>query len=81
MNKIEKFLKNLSSKNRQAVKSILIKVLSGELQGLDVKKLKGHKNLFRVRLGDMRIVFFQEEEEEFNIIFIGRRGDSKYNKF
>mgnify|MGYP000045938283 CR=1 FL=1 len=80
MNKIEKFLKKLSHKNRQEIRDILNKVLLEELQGLDIKKLKGHKNLFRVRVGGTRIIFSQEDRS-LNVVFIGKRGDSKYKKF
>lgn len=83
MAKLEKFLKKLSSEERQRVKDILIKLLSGELHTLhtlDVKKLKGHKSLYRIRKGDLRIVFFQEEGTP-SVVFIGKRGDFRYKRF
>ena len=80
MGNIEKFLRKLPAKDRQVAKGVLVKILSDTIQGLDIKKLKGYKKLFRVRKGDIRIVFSQEEET-IHIMFIGRRGDSKYNKY
>ena len=80
MAKIEKFLRKLSIENRKIAKDILIKILSGNLQGLDVKKLKGYTNLFRIRKGNIRIVF-HHEDGNINVIFIGMRGDSKYKQF
>ena len=80
MGKIEKFLRKLSPSNRQIVKEALVKVLSSDLQGLNVKKLKGHQGLFRVRIGNVRIVFSQEEGVIY-VVFIGKRGSSGYKKF
>jgi len=80
MGNIEKFLRRLPLSKRQKVKSALIKILSGEIRGLDIKKLRGYRSLFRVRIGDIRIVFFQDREGT-TVLFIGRRGDSKYKQF
>ncbi len=80
MDKAKKFLRKLSSAEQGEIDGILLKIEHGEIRGLDVKKLKGHKNLFRVRKGDVRIIFSQEERS-FNVLFIGRRGDSKYEQF
>ena len=79
MDNIEKFLRKLSFDKRQTVKNVLIKILSDKTQGLDVKKLKGYTHLFRVRMGGVRIVFFQDKTTR--ILFIGKRGDSKYEQF
>ena len=80
MNKAEKFLRELSFDERQKIKDVLTKILSGKTKGLDVKKLKGYKNLFRVRVGDIRVVFYQDGKI-IGVLFIGKRGSSKYNQF
>ena len=80
MNKAEKFLRELSFDERQKIKDVLTKILSGKTKGLDVKKLKGYKNLFRVRVGDIRVVFSQDGKIV-GILFIGKRGSLKYNQF
>ena len=80
MDKAKKFLRKLSNARQDELDGILLKIERGDTQGLDVKKLKGHKNLFRVRVGDARIVF-SRENGNFNVIFIGSRGDSKYEQF
>ena len=80
MAKIEKFLRRLSFGERRIAKDTLVKLLSGEFHGLDIKKIKGYKNLYRIRKGNLRIVFYQEEDIR-EIVFIGRRGDSTYEKF
>ena len=80
MERIKKFLRKLPETQQDEIDGILYEIEHGETQGLDVKKLKGHKNLYRIRVGDIRIVF-SKENRSFNIIFIGRRGDSKYQRF
>ena len=80
MDKAKKFLKKLSETQQDEIDKILYKIEHGEIQGLDIKKLKGRQNLYRVRIGDIRIVFYKEGGIS-NVIFIGRRGDSKYERF
>lgn len=57
------------------------KVLLGSVQGLDIKKLKGHKDLYRLRVGDNRLVYQHKNGERPEVIFIGRRNDQTYRDF
>jgi mRNA-degrading endonuclease RelE of RelBE toxin-antitoxin system len=54
------------------------KVIALDLDDLDVKKLKGLENMYRVRKGDIRIIFCIENTVA-NILSIGRRDDNTYN--
>ena len=80
MDKAKKFLRKLSGAKREGIDEILYKIEIGKTQGLDIKKLKGYKNTFRVRIGDIRIVF-SEDKGIIQVLFIGKRGDSKYEQF
>ena len=77
MDKIEKFLSKLSSKEREVAEHIIEKILSSGMSDLDVKKLEGEHNLFRVRKGNMRVVFFKEGATAY-IVFIGFRDEKTY---
>ena len=44
-------------KNREKIKEFLRKILANQLVGLDVKKLNGFEDLYRVRSGEIRIIF------------------------
>ena len=77
MDKVVKFLKRLNSDERELVKNVLAQIKEGDLSGLDVRKLKGVGNLFRVRRGSIRIIL-QRDKETHRIIFIGRRGKDTY---
>jgi mRNA-degrading endonuclease RelE of RelBE toxin-antitoxin system len=72
--------KKIAHNQQDEIDRILYKIEHKETQDLDVRKLKGHEKLYRVRVRDIRIVF-SKESGSLNVIFIGRRGDSKYEKF
>jgi len=80
MDKIAKALQKLSSKERELIKKILLKIQSGSLSGFDLKKLKRCENIFRIRHGKLRIIFKQDDDNSF-ILTIERRSDKTYNNF
>ncbi|MDP2638883.1 MAG: hypothetical protein Q8P06_01800 [Candidatus Azambacteria bacterium] len=57
MDKIDKALDKLVSKERERMKNIIIALQSGCFDNLDIKKLKGFQDVFRVRKGGLRIVY------------------------
>ncbi len=77
VDKIEKALKKLTEKERKAVKSILTKIQKEKTRDLDIKKLKGRDDIFRVRKGNIRIIF-RKSNENISILFIERRSDKTY---
>jgi len=79
MDKIDKLLKKFSPKEKQRIKFIFRKIDSGRLQSLDLKKLKGYKDIFRVRKGDIRIIYRLDNQSNIFILAIERRGDKTYN--
>ena len=80
MDKIEKALKKLGSKERQAVKSILSALQIHNFVGLDVQKLSWHKDIFRIRKGSIRIIY-RENNGAIFILAIERRSEKTYRKF
>ena len=78
MDKIEKALKKLSDNERKKIKSILQKINDGKFEGLDIKKLKGRSDIFRVRNGDIRIIY-REYKTKIFILTISRRSEKTYN--
>ncbi len=61
MDRIKKFLLKLTKKERGVIKAILEDVLTLNLQNYDVKPLKGHKGIFRLRRGGVRVIFAKEK--------------------
>ena len=77
MPKLKKLLSKFSGKERETIASLIESVVSLNWRNLDVKKLKGHQNIFRARKGDIRIIFTKEKKDIF-ILSIDRRGESTY---
>lgn len=62
MNEIQKFLKKLTKNERDfLIQKILPQILSGVWDDLDVKKMQGDKDLYRVRHGKIRVIFLKQE--------------------
>ena len=79
MDRIEKALNKLGNKERATVKALLIRIASGELDGLDVRKLKGREDVYRVRKGDFRIIFLRKSAN-IRILTLERRNSKTYRK-
>ena len=52
-----KYINKSSRKNKDVLKSLIKKLVLLDLNGLDVKKMKWYKNLFRLREWKIRIIF------------------------
>ena len=78
--KITKFLRKLSSKQLTEVKRVMDLIMSGRFDDLDIKKLSGHNDLFRVRFGRIRIIFAKTKSG--NVIkYASFRDDKTYRDF
>jgi mRNA-degrading endonuclease RelE of RelBE toxin-antitoxin system len=79
MDKKAKLIARISSGDRERILATTDQILSGDLHGLDVKKLRGSINIFRVRVGSNRIKY--EAAPSGNIITnVTRRTDHTYRK-
>ena len=77
MDKIGKALQKFSARERSEIKDILHALQSGNLKELHIKKLKGKGNIFRIRKGNMRVIYHSEKEKIF-ILSISRRKEDTY---
>ena len=77
MHRIDKFLAQLNPARREKVVAIAKRVRAGDFAGLDMKKLSGTLDQYRVRLGNIRIKFFMNDEG-IVIFYIGYRDDHTY---
>lgn len=78
MDKISKALKKLSLREGEIVKGVLLKLKNGLWQGLEIKKLKGYDNIFRVRKGRVRILYKINKDRSVDVLTIERRSDRTY---
>jgi len=80
MNRLEKSLKRLSPKETKAVEKVVEKLTKREWTGLDVVKLKGTTDVFRVRAGRLRVIF-RQRAKEVDILVIESRSEKTYRNF
>ena len=78
MDRIVKALNRLTSEERLIVKTILLKIKDRKFFGLNLKKLKSHKDIFRVRKGKIRIIYRLDKIGQVYILTIERKSDKTY---
>ncbi len=74
VDRIQKALNKFSEKERELVKDLLYKIKNNKLDNVDIKKLKGRDDIYRVRKGKIRIIFRIHTEETY-LLAIERRSD------
>lgn len=78
---IKKKAKKFIDKLPQNEKKRVIKAISNLPNGEDIKKLKGHSDLLRLRVGDYRIIYTVDNGELIVIVIdAGNRGEI-YDKY
>lgn len=79
VDRIDKQLKKLSSKQRKAFERLIKQILTGNVMNLDVKKLKGREDVYRVRKGAFRIIYRTDKTGDVKVIAFESRSDTTYN--
>lgn len=77
MDKIGKALARLSAVERVMIHALLEKIARHDFVGLDIKKLKGRNDIFRVRKGDLRVLYRHDSNRIF-LLAIERRSEKTY---
>lgn len=78
MTKLEKFLRRLTAKRRAQIEPVIARVVVRDFLGLHINKLSGFDDRFRVRQGDIRIIF-SRTQEEVRLLRVEFRGDTTYH--
>jgi len=69
-----KELQSIPVKERELVKDRISKLAYFPLARLDVQKLRGYENVYRLRVGDYRVLFeYNKAEKTIRILKIGKR--------
>ena len=77
MDKIQKFLDQLVEHEYQVVCQVLAKIVADNFVGLQIKKLQGRNSYYRVRIGQIRIIFVKSVEGNV-IMAVSRKNDNTY---
>ncbi len=78
MDKISKALAKLTEKEKEAIAEIFVKIKAGKIAGLDLKKLKGYDDIYRVRFGKWRVIYRTEKGNKIFLVWFERRSDNTY---
>ncbi|ACS33901.1 type II toxin-antitoxin system RelE family toxin [Thermococcus gammatolerans] len=72
--KATKELREVPEKERELIKDRISKLAFFPLARLDVQKLRGYENIYRLRVGEYRIIFeYQKRERLIKVLKIGKR--------
>ena len=77
MDKIDKALNKLVPKEKERIKNIIKALQSGRFDNLDIKKLKGREDIFRIRSGNLRIIYQTRDNKVF-ILKLGYKKEDTY---
>ena len=69
--------KKLSKKERKVISVILNKLIKEDFSSLNLKKLKGYDDIFRVRKSSLRIIF-RQTKKDIKLLSIDRRNEDTY---
>ena len=81
MDKIDKALLKLSDKQRHKLMGAFSLVVNGQLDGLNITKLKGHKDLYRLRIGNTRLIYRKTDQQQLVVVYVGKRDEQTYRNF
>lgn len=80
MDKISKVIKKLSTKDAELVSKMIDRLISGDIKELNVKRLKGFDDIFRIKKGKIRIIF-KKERNDIKIVSISKRNEKTYKDY
>ncbi|NJE10409.1 type II toxin-antitoxin system RelE/ParE family toxin [Thermococcus sp. MAR1] len=69
-----KELMDIPAEEREVIKDRISKLAFFPLAHLDVQKLRGYENVYRLRVGEYRVIFeYQKDERTVRVLKIGKR--------
>lgn len=77
MPSLKKLLSKFNKEEREIIEFLIEKIISLNWRDLDIKKLRGYQNIFRIRKGKIRIIF-AKDKKEVSVIAIERRREDTY---
>ncbi len=80
MDKIDKFLNKLNKQESLKVLNAIAGILSGKTASYNLKKLRGYSDVYRVRVGTIRIIY-KQLETDIEVLDIGRRNEKTYRDY
>lgn len=77
MDRVEKLFRKISKKDRQQILAVIFLIKKKETALLDIKKLEGHSDQYRARVGKYRIIFEKKASQNL-ILKVSLRNEKTY---
>lgn len=74
---LKKLLSRFNKREREVIELLIGKIVSFKWDALDVKKLRGYRDVFRVRKGNIRIIY-RVQASQILVLAIERRSEGTY---
>ena len=78
MDKLEKAYRKFSRSEQKVIDWIYAKLTKHDRMGLNILRLQGHANIFRIRKGSIRIMFQRNLDGSIVLIELKRRNEKTY---
>ncbi len=79
MDRINKVIQKIPTKESDKIGEVIERLTKGDLNNLEIKKLRGHDSIYRVRVGKYRIIY--KTGREIKLLEISKRNDSTYSNY
>jgi mRNA-degrading endonuclease RelE of RelBE toxin-antitoxin system len=80
MDKIDKFLKKLSKAEATLLIKVIADILEQKTDRYDVKKLRGYRDIYRIRVGNKRIIF-RQLLDDIEVLDVSLRNEKTYRDY
>ena len=80
MGKIEKQLRKIPRPYRERIFDAIEQLMKRDFSVLDRKRLVGYENIFCIRIGNYRVIYY-DDGQEIILKAIRRRDEATYNDF
>ena len=80
MDKIQKLFRRIPRKDRLRIQDALSRVYLGNSKGDERQKLKGFVHIYRIRIGNYRVIFYDDGTEVI-LKAVKRRNEVTYSEF
>ena len=80
MDKVQKALAKLPKQHREIFDALMVKLMARDFLGLNLARMKGFKDVYRVKHGRFRVIFRMNGQGLF-VLEVGLRSEKTYRGF
>ena len=80
MDPLEKLFGRIPKKDRIRIHGALEQLLARDFSGLQRQRLKGYEDIYRIRVGNYRIIYF-DDGSEIILKAVRKRNEATYSEF